>query len=172
MPSWLHSKKVTTPTSGGFGGKAGKRNPPDLDRQRALASTVGNPRRFLEEAAGAQYDLETIRMCARPVSHDIGTSMMMSMHGGAWTKEETALQKAIEQSRADLGVAMGTAKDCVDNGNNRSHPGMDDDIRQTAVDWRNLIKAWKDYSHTKDKAWGQRVAEQVGDLAGKALGVI
>ncbi|KAJ9099936.1 hypothetical protein QFC21_003941 [Naganishia friedmannii] len=172
MPSWMHSKKTAPPTSGGLDGKAGKRNPPDLDRQRALASTVGNPRRFWEEAVAAKYDLETIQMCARSVNHDIGTSLMVTMHGGAWTKEETALQKAIEKSRSDLDAAIGTAKECLDNGETRGHAGLDDQIRDTAADWRNLIVSWKAYSHGKDKAWGKRVAEQVGDVAGKVLGVV
>ncbi|KAJ9118326.1 hypothetical protein QFC22_004239 [Naganishia vaughanmartiniae] len=172
MPSWMHSKKDASPAAAGSAVKPGKRNPPNLDRQRALASAVGNPRKFWEEAVAAKYDLETIKMCAQPVNHDIGTSMMMSMHGGAWTKEETVLQKAIEQSRSDLDAAIGTAKECLDNGETRGHAGLDDQIRNTALNWRNLMDAWRVYSHGKDKAWGKRVAEQVGDLAGKVLGVI
>jgi hypothetical protein len=172
MPSWMHSKKHNTPTSDGKPAKKGNRNPPNLDRQRLLASTVGNPRRFWEEAVAARYDLDTIQMCARPVNHDIGTSMMMSMHGGGWTKEEIALQKAIEQSRSDLDAAIGAAKECIDNGETRGHPGLDDQIRDTAAHWRSLINAWKVYSQGKDRAWGIRVAEQVGDMAGKVLGVI
>ncbi|KAJ9090658.1 hypothetical protein QFC19_009519 [Naganishia cerealis] len=173
MPSWLHrNKEPATPTSVGSGGKKGNRNPPNLDRQRLLASTVGNPRRFWEEAIAAKYDLETIQMCARPVSHDLGVSTMMALHGGNWTKEETALQQAIQQSRSDLDAGIGTAKECLDNGETRGHPGLDDQIRDTAAHWQSLINAWKAYSHKKDKAWAERVVGLVGDLAGKGLGLI
>jgi hypothetical protein len=85
----------TASATGHTGGRPGARTPPNLDRQRLLAATVGNPRRFWEEANAARYDLETIQMCARTVQQDVGTSTLIALKGGHWTKEEIALQKAI-----------------------------------------------------------------------------
>ncbi|KAI5450399.1 hypothetical protein NCC49_003181 [Naganishia albida] len=152
--------------------RAGPRTPPNIDRQRLLASTVGNPSRFWEEALAARYDLETIQMCARPVQRDIGTSTLIALKGGHWTKEEIALQNAISQSRMDLDAGIGTAKECLDNGQVRGHPGLDDQIRDTAVRWRNLIKAWEEYRGKQNKTWASRIIPQVGDGAAKVLGLV
>lgn len=158
--------------SGSPGGKNGPRTPPNLDRQRLLASTVGNPRRFWETAVAARYDLETIQMCARPVQQDVGTATLIAPKGGHWTKEETALQNAISQSRMDLDAGIGSAKESLDNGEVRGHPGLDDQIRDTATHWRNLIKAWEVYRSRQDKTWASRIIPQIGDAAGKVLGLV
>ena len=114
----------------------GRRTPPNLDRQRLLAATVGNPRRFWEEALAARYDLETIQMCARPVQQDVGTSTLIALKGGHWTREEIALQNAISQCRSDLDAGIGAAKECLDNRQFRGNPGLDDQIRDTSIHWR------------------------------------
>ncbi|KAJ9116054.1 hypothetical protein QFC20_000724 [Naganishia adeliensis] len=176
MGLFSHKKKQTAAFQSQATGTplphTGPRTAPNLDRQRLLASTVGNPRRFWEEALAARYDLETIQMCARPVQQDVGTSTLIALKGEHWTKEETALQNAISQSRMDLDAGIGSAKECLDNGEIRGHPGLDDQIRDTAVHWRNLIKAWEAYRATQNKTWASRLIPQVGDAAGKVLGLI
>lgn len=176
MGLFSHKKKeIAAPQSQAAGTPLtnnGPRTPPNLDRQRLLAATVGNPRKFWEEALAARYDLETIKMCARPVQQDVGTATLIALKGGHWTKEETALQKAISQSRMDLDAGIGSAKESLDNGEVRGHPGLDDQIRDTAVHWRDLIKAWKAYRATQGKTWASRLIPQVGDAAGKVLGLV
>jgi hypothetical protein len=161
-----------TPSAASPGTAKGPRTPPNLDRQRLLASTVGDPRKFWEEALAARYDLETIQMCARPVQQDVGTSTLIALKGGHWTKEETALQKAISQSRMDLDAGIGSAKECLDNGEVRGHPGLDDQIRGTAAHWRELIKAWEAYKGKQNATWASRLIPQIGDGAGKVLGLV
>jgi hypothetical protein len=111
-------------------------------------------------------------MCARPVQQDIGTSTLIALKGGYWRKEEIALQNAISQSRMDLDAGIGSAKECLANGEFRGHPGLDDLIRDTAIHWRNLIRAWEAYRRTQNKTWAARVIPQVGGAAGKVLGLM
>jgi hypothetical protein len=111
-------------------------------------------------------------MCARPVQQNIGVSTLLALKGGHWTKEETALQNAISQSRMDLDAGIGSAKECLDNGEVRGHPGLDDLIRDTAVHWRILIRAWEDYRRKQSRTWASRIVPQVGTAAGKVLGLL
>lgn len=148
------------------------RTPPDLDRQRALAACLGNPRRFLEEATKARYDYDTIRSLARPPAPHAGVSTLMALHGGAWTREEIALEEALQKLKLDLDTGIGSAKECLASGEEKGHPGMDDLIRDTARDWREMVMAWEGYRGKKDKVWRGRVMDQVGGLVGNALGIV
>jgi hypothetical protein len=156
----------------GHSGPKPKRNAPDLNRQRALAQSVGDPRRFWQEAAAARYDVDTMAMIARPVPPNAGVITLEALHGGGWTKEELAFNKAIASARETLDIGIGSAKECCDNDGGKSNPGMDDWIRQSAREYQGLVRAWSDFSRTKDKAWAGRVADQIGQLAGTALGLI
>lgn len=166
----LLSSHKSKPTASG-GGKQ-KRNAPDLDRQRALAQAVGNPRVYWQEAAPARYDVDTLAMIARPVPANAGIITLEALHGGAWTKEELAFSKAISKARQDLDHGMGMAKQCIDTAGGKSDPGMDDAIRDSAQSYQDLVKAWRAFSRTKDKTWAGRMYEQIGPLAGTALGLI
>ena len=148
------------------------RKAPNLDRQRLLAATIGNPRKFWEEALAARYDLDTIQMCARPVQQDVGTSTLIALKGGHWTKEEIALQNAISQCRRDLDAGIGSAKECLDQGQVSGHAGLNDQIRDASIHWRELIKAWQAYRTRQGRTWVSRVLPQIGDAAGKVLGLI
>ena len=149
-----------------------KRNAPNLDRQRALAQSVGNPRVYWQEAAAARYDVDTLAMIARPVPAHAGMMTLEALHGGGWTKEELAFSKAIASARDSLDSGIGMAKECVDHDGGKSNPGMDDAIRDSANAYQKLVQAWRAFARTKDKTWAGRVTDQVGQLAGTALGPI
>jgi hypothetical protein len=153
-------------------GPKSKRNVPNLDRQRNLAQCVGNPRLFWQEAVAARYDVDTLALIARPAPAHAGVMTLEALHGGQWTKEELAFNKAITEAREDLDVAIGSAKERCDTDGGRSNPGMDDWIRSSAREYQNLVKAWSGFARTKDKVWAGRVTDQIGQLAGGALGLI
>jgi len=156
----------------GHSGPKQKRNTPDLDRQRALAQCVGNPRQFWQEAAAARYDIDTLAMVARPTPANAGVITLEALHGGGWTKQELAFNKAIASARETLDIGIGSAKECCDTDEGKSNPGMDDWIRQSAREYQGLVRAWTDFSRTKDKVWAGRMVDQIGQLAGGALGLI
>jgi hypothetical protein len=160
------------PKPAAHGGPKQKRNAPNLDRQRALAQSVGNPRAFWQEAAAARYDVDTLALIARPVPAHAGVMTLEALHGGEWTKEELAFSKAIKSAKENLDSGIGMAQECCVHEGGRSNPGMDDAIRDTANAYQKLVQAWRAFYRTKDKTWAGRVADQVGDLAGTALGLI
>lgn len=165
----IFGRKRSTPPKA-FGPQT-PRNPPNLDRQRLLALAVGKPRIYLKEAIAAWYDLDTIRLLARPPAPHAGMSLLMALHGGRWTKEEIALEKALQTAKLDLATSIGQSRECLANGEENGHRGLDDLMRDTATSYRRLLLAWEDYVGTKKRDWNEKAGLQIGIVAARALGV-
>ncbi len=118
--------------------KGGKPDPPNLDRARNFASTIGSPRSFMQEIPPAQQDLATMRSLVRSPPAHAGMMALTGTLGGTYSKQEMALLEWFPRMKDDLESGYGRAKQCLDTDGGRSNPGMDDAIRQTADDWMKL----------------------------------
>lgn len=147
------------------------RRPPVLDRARLLAQTIGHPRNFIQEAVDAQYDVETISRACRPAPAHAGQMLNVALHGGSYTREELAMIDALHNMREHLDMGIGQARQCLNDRQEHSNPGMDDEIRDCARQWEHLKRCWLAYKGTQSATWRGRVMDHIGQLAGGALGI-
>jgi hypothetical protein len=117
---------------------------------------------MVQEYSGARYDLDTIRAFARKPAGHAGMTALQALHGGAWTKEETALWTAIQNCSEVLEISLGRARQCISDGDLNGHPGYDSEVKGLANHWSVLLKCWNDYTRKQGTTQLKRAAEMLG----------